>query len=675
MRVGSDNGSGSVSVGHLALIEGGSLDVGHSGGDGEVTIADEGVVDFGEINIGRGGYGTVNVTNGRLAAFNLTVGSIEGEGHLTIGGDGTVLVESLGGGTGSLFVGSGGQGTLEVQGGTLSVSRNLVIGAPAPSPVQGLSAPGAGSGSANDILPSDGTLRIDGGTVNIGGLLVVGNAEATGTLEIADGTLSVSEVIHVGSDVSLGGEEAALTVPGGGGPRALLSPAGTVTLSGGTVTTSGLAVGGLGNSGAVFINGGSLNAAEFVDVGFAEGRGSLTVANGSLSTGYLSVGSDGGSGFLTLTDNSASVATSTLSVGADGEGTVTVFAGTLSIAANLELGSGSGSGSGSLAVSGGLVTVSGSLLIGMDGGIGEFTLAGGALTAGEIMLGHDSSYSSGQLNLLGGVLTTSRITAGPGEAQLSLNGGTLVATADEPGFVASFLPGQVQLGQDGVTVDSNSHDIGITSVLEGIGGLIKSGLGSLALGGSNTYTGMTTVSQGTLRVTGSIAASSLTQVNAGGTLTGTGTVGATLLNGGTLAPGNGTLGALTVTGGFTATSGTFAFSLASPFTSQLVVSGDGFSLIGNGTGAVNVSLLDLDGSVALGRYTLISVVGTNIASANWSLAAFTLGSAGGLPPAYLQLGENGLDLELMLVPEPAAFAALLGLAGLGLALARRRSRR
>jgi hypothetical protein len=46
-----------------------------------------------------------------------------------------------------------------------------------------------------------------------------------------------------------------------------------------------------------------------------------------------------------------------------------------------------------------------------------------------------------------------------------------------------------------------------------------------------------------------------------------------------------------------------------------------------------------------------------------------------LPPAFLQLGENGLDLELMVVPEPATFAALLGLAVFGLALARRRHRR
>ena len=46
---------------------------------------------------------------------------------------------------------------------------------------------------------------------------------------------------------------------------------------------------------------------------------------------------------------------------------------------------------------------------------------------------------------------------------------------------------------------------------------------------------------------GSIASSSLTTVNAGGTLGGNGTVGNTTINGGTLAPGN-SIGLLTVQG-------------------------------------------------------------------------------------------------------------------------------
>jgi autotransporter-associated beta strand protein len=78
------------------------------------------------------------------------------------------------------------------------------------------------------------------------------------------------------------------------------------------------------------------------------------------------------------------------------------------------------------------------------------------------------------------------------------------------------------------------------------GGLILNGSGTCLLSGANTYSGPTTVSNGTLVVTGSITGSPVTVV--GGTLAGTGTLGgATVVQtAGTLMPGSAsTIGTLT----------------------------------------------------------------------------------------------------------------------------------
>ena len=69
-------------------------------------------------------------------------------------------------------------------------------------------------------------------------------------------------------------------------------------------------------------------------------------------------------------------------------------------------------------------------------------------------------------------------------------------------------------------------------------GLIKTGAGKLILSTNNTYTGATTVSNGTLLVNGAIGSSAVT-VKTGGTLGGTGSIGGavTVQSGGTLSPG------------------------------------------------------------------------------------------------------------------------------------------
>src|SRR5262245_65458415 len=84
------------------------------------------------------------------------------------------------------------------------------------------------------------------------------------------------------------------------------------------------------------------------------------------------------------------------------------------------------------------------------------------------------------------------------------SGGTLQAG----GTVTSPSTRGVTLTSMGL-IDTNGNSVSIAGVIGGGGGLTKSGSGTLTLSGLNTYTGVTTVSAGTLSV------NSIANVNGG----------------------------------------------------------------------------------------------------------------------------------------------------------------
>ena len=94
--------------------------------------------------------------------------------------------------------------------------------------------------------------------------------------------------------------------------------------------------------------------------------------------------------------------------------------------------------------------------------------------------------------------------------------------------------------------------------------------GVTTLTANNTYTGATTINGGALIVNGSIASSSLTTVNSGAALLGSGTVGSTVINtGGFLVPGPvGTPGTMTVTGNLAFQSGALYVVQVNPTTAS-----------------------------------------------------------------------------------------------------------
>lgn len=87
--------------------------------------------------------------------------------------------------------------------------------------------------------------------------------------------------------------------------------------------------------------------------------------------------------------------------------------------------------------------------------------------------------------------------------------------------------GNVSLGANTLTVGGLNTNTTYAGVISGTNGaLTKTGSGVLTLSAANSYTGETTASDGTLVINGNISTSTLTTVESGATLAGTGTVGA-----------------------------------------------------------------------------------------------------------------------------------------------------
>jgi fibronectin-binding autotransporter adhesin len=358
--------------------------------------------------------------------------------------------------------------------------------------------------------------------------------------------------------------------------------------NGGTATVTGIAsantlsVGDSGN-GNLNITAGSLTVTAHSIVG----QGAGTTGTASISGGTWSMGSD-------------------LYVGIVGTGSLNISGGAaVSVANDSYIGFGSTS---SATVSGGSWTTAGYLVLGYDAGLpaaGTLTITGGEVSAGIVSMAHVSGTTGGIINLNGGVLSTHYLIeqGGSGGGLVNFNGGTLQAKSSQLNFFSGFETGDVQLLAGGGIIDSNGFNISITPVLQGVGGLTKTGAGILTLSSANTYTGQTTVNQGTLHLTApsNIGRSSLVTVNTGGTLTAaagfdigssaTGTEALAIAGGAVSVTGNLQIGNVD-DGTFSMTSGSLAVSVHS------LVGYDG----GTGTATISGGTWSTTGQLLVGAY-------------------------------------------------------------------------
>ena len=389
-----------------------------------LSLAGTGTLNTGVLTIGDASDGTFALTGaGTLTASGITMSPGAGKSTLTLGGAGTL---NIGGGTGSITKGAGaGASTIQV---------NANVGA------LGLS------------------------SVSVSSLYIGINA-VTGTLTINSG-----QTYTLSTDVQVG--------------RATTGTAGTGTLNlnGGTLTTPTFSVnqlqaGTLNNSVVNLNSGGTLNAATIQRVyngaSQAFNWNDGTIAN--ITTGNLSL--------TKLTD------TANLVISLAGTGTHTFNASstraiTVQTSAVLQDKSGE---SGTLAKTG-----AGTLILN-----GANTYSGGTtVSAGVLCINHATAIGSGALTLSSCTLSNgsgSAITLANNNAQ-NWNGNFVFAGTSD----LNLGTGAVTLGATPTMTITGNLSVG--GVIGGAYGLYKAGVGVLTLSGANTYSGETTNNTGTLRL-------------------------------------------------------------------------------------------------------------------------------------------------------------------------------
>ncbi|MEP9380675.1 autotransporter-associated beta strand repeat-containing protein, partial [Aquabacter sp. CN5-332] len=491
---GGDGGTGGD-----GSTNGGGIGSGGGGGAGgyALSFSQSGTfTNSGSLQGGNGGLGGLGSTSPSGTAQPGAAGAggaglVVGPGGATIINSGTIAGGFTGGHDGdeayraSAIIFTGGSSILTFTNATTGLSggvalqngASLTIDQPTPLTMsQGIS----GNGSLTKA--------------GVGNLTLTGASTYNGSTTINAGTLALggSGALSTGGTVSLAGATAVFDISTASGDRTIGALAGvagaTVLLGANTLSISGASLGDFA---------GSIDGSGIL---FKDGAATQTLSGVNTYVGGTTISA----GTLALSGNGALAATGAVSLVNPG--------------ATFDISQASGDRSVGLLTGGAGTTIllgTNTLTFGYapDGVVASVISGQGGL----VKQGSGKQTLTGANTFTGNTTIDSGILALSGIGGLS-SGGSLTLTAAGTGFDISAATGNrnvgalsgvagsvVTLGNRTLTVGGTVPSATFDGELEGTGGLIKEGAGTQVLGGANTYTGVTTISAGTLAVTNSAA--------------------------------------------------------------------------------------------------------------------------------------------------------------------------
>ena len=726
--------SGNNTYSKNTTVSGGTLEVSgalYSGGTvaGSSVTVSAGTLDVtGAGSLGLGAVFGVNIANSGTINYNSTTdqeisGIISGTGVLTKDNSSTLTLS--GANTYS--------GNTTVSGGTLQIGGAGKLQTDATGFYSGDIAIASGatfqysSSASNTAARYDGTISGDGTLIKDGSTstLRLQGTTSVANIEINQGTLRVQ-----GNVDALGGAGTTVTIGASGSENAILQYAGSNL----TYTTKAAIVVGAGSTGTkTILNGGTNNventtitleddviiddSGTFTLGGVISGTGGLTKTNSGTTT--ISV-TNSYTGLTTVNEGTLVIDNSTGSARNFGAGDIEINNG-----ATLQTTSTGGgqtrlqsrtitfgsSGGNTIDIGGGNTRVGGTTFVTTGGSTNFITGAAIDISTSAI---YNVSDGTDDVDLqVSSIIQRSGITKN-GNGTLSLtntnnlqsnainiNAGTLeIAGAGK--LINGGSDYSANINNDGIFKYNTTASQSFASIISGTGAIEKDNTSTLTLTGANSYSGNTTINNGTLIINGNqgSATGSMT-INVSGTLGGSGTIGASLLTvNGVIAPGNspGTLA-----------TGSQLWNDGGSYLWEINASNDAGGTIGTDpgwdwldiTGTLDLSLLSTGGfTIDIDSLTSGNIAGDAVGFDTWTKGNpgdvdysftiatassgitgfdadnFTLDSSGfsNAPSWDWQIVLSGSDLvlEAYAVPEPSS-TALLGLGGLALMLRRKRS--